>query len=198
MKKSKNAVARNLGLSICVAMGGVGAVPLILAASSAASFVQASEQGSEETKASEKKTDTAKSEGNASTEHAEEGSSLKSDIQEGVDVVQDVAHTAIKTVTDVLDHIPVLDNLAEGLDLEGLAHEITEGVGDIVDGVIDTALGGVTEDEEGDKTTGDGILAGTAGFVAGVISNVLGAGSDTSEPEEGGEKTSEKKRILQK
>ncbi len=160
-------------------------------------FSAGSDTEGEGEKSSEKNTDNVKEEvsGNTGTEQA---SSLKSDIQEGVGVVQEVTHTVIEKVGDVLENVPAVDDLADGLGLKGLAHGLTEDVGDIVDGVIDTALGGVTEDEEGDKTTGDGVLAGAAGFVAGVISNVLGTGSDTSAPEEGGEKSSEKKRILQR
>ncbi len=52
MKNSKNSVARNLGLSICVGLGGVASVPMIFAASSVTNFVQAAEK----TKTVEKKT----------------------------------------------------------------------------------------------------------------------------------------------
>ncbi|HEY1026944.1 MAG TPA: hypothetical protein VGE28_04865, partial [Pseudomonas sp.] len=273
MKKSKNAVARNLGLSICVAMGGVGAVPLILAASSAASFVQASEQVSEKPKMEEKDvtgdvtlgqglvklmTDMAQiilqslmaqdaykektievevmlkgtadgsqkapeglaflvkddKDGKLSKfyvfeEHEKDGATNLVAVEKPfseyrklkglVDAVQDVAHTTIDKVADVLDHVEVLDELAEVLDLEGAAHGITEYLGDVTENVIEAVLGDANEDDDkGEKTADGGILTSTAGFVAGVISNVLGIGSDTSDTsdtsdEEDGKKTVEKK-----
>jgi len=271
MKKSKNAVARNLGLSICVAMGGVGAVPLILAASSAASFVQASEQVSEKPKMESKDvtgdvtldqglvklmTDMAqiilqslmaqdaykektievevmlKGTADGSQKAPEGLAFLVKDDKDGklskfyafeeqekdgatnlvavekpfseyrklkglVDAVQDVAHTTIDKVAEVLDHVDVLDELAEVLDLEGAAHGITEYLGDVTENVIEAVLGDANEDEddEGDETAGGGILTSTAGFIAGVIGNVLGTGSDTSDTsdEEDGKKTVEKK-----
>ncbi len=103
---------------------------------------------------------------------------MKSTIQEGVGVVQEVTHTVIEKVADVLENVPAVDDLADGLGLKELAHGLTEDAGDIVEGVVDSALGKVIKDEEnGGTTAGGGVLAG----IVGVLNKVLSTGTEGDE-----------------